>query len=61
MEDDYEVECTINGIDCMIVLSATSGIDALDKMKTMFGNMAHLSLTDSANKEMFEELGVSYD
>lgn len=52
--EQYEVECTV-------VVMATSAIDAFDQVKAMFDDIATIHLTDSANAELFQELGVKYD
>ena len=54
MPEDYQV-------DCSIIVSADSKIEAFDKIRDMLSNVADINLTTEVSNELFEELGVLND
>lgn len=52
--DVYAVVLTVR-------VEANSKIEALDKIKETFGEMAEIDISDEVNSELFAELGIDYD
>jgi hypothetical protein len=52
--DRYAVVLTIS-------VEADSKIEALDRIKELFGDLAEIDISDEVNSDLFAELGVDYD
>lgn len=52
--DIYAVALTIR-------VEADSKIEALDKIKELFSEMAEIDISNEVNSDLFAELGIEYD
>jgi len=52
--DVYSVSLTLR-------VEADSKIEALDRIKELFGEVAEIDISDEVNSDLFAELGVDYD